>query len=68
MILFRPLCLGSLLTKGLSCVLANEERLKGNCSKSEFKNKPCDWLKLAAYPGTCSRSNVDGTNNRTRVE
>jgi len=42
---FQRSCLGSLLTQGLSCALANERRCKGKYIKFKFKNKPCDKLK-----------------------
>ena len=67
-ICFRRSCLGSPLTYGLSCILANEIRCKRKCSKCEYKNKLCDQLKSVTYTGTCSRCNVYGSNNRTRIE
>jgi len=66
---FRRSCLGSLLTHVLSWILANEIRCNKKCLKFQFKNKLlCDKLKSVTYTGTCSRWNVYGSNNRTRLE
>jgi len=64
--MFRRSCLCSLLTPWLSCSLPIGTSCKRLCIPFELMNKPCDWLKLATYTGTCSPRNDFGANNRTR--